>query len=197
MKTKTSLALTLPIILAPILYGVAMYSRLPAVMATHWGVNNQANGTMPKPLMVFGLPLMMAVFQLIVLLVPRQKNTAPRFERMVMWLMPVITVIAYLTTIQINLGHSLDIRRIVVLLIAAMMLLMGNYLPTVPADYRSHKFTLRHMTKRADAKKILRRVGYTMVAFGLLLLLSLFFAPIVSAVIVGLMIVVMLIMPFV
>lgn len=197
MKTKTSLALTLPIILAPILYGIAMYSRLPQTMATHWGIDNQVNGTMPKAFMVFGLPVLMAIFQLVVILVPRKKATAPRFERMVMWIMPVITVVAYLMTIQINLGHNVDIRRIAVMLVAAIMLAMGNYLPTVPAEYNSYKWSMRHITRRADAKKVLRRYGYVMVAFGLLLLISIFFNPIVSAVILGIMIVVMLIMPFI
>lgn len=197
MKTKTSLALTLPLMLAPMLYGIAMYSRLPAVMATHWGIDNQVNGTMPKAFMIFGLPLLMAVFQFVVVLVPRQKATAPRFERMVIWIMPVITVVAYLTTIQINLGHNLDIRRIAIVLVAAMMLAMGNYLPTVPPEYNSHKWVMRQMTRRPDAKRALRRLGYTMVIFGILLLLSLFFSPIVSAGVVGVMIIVMLIMPFI
>ncbi|WP_125711031.1 DUF1648 domain-containing protein [Lacticaseibacillus porcinae] len=197
MKTKTSLALTLPIILAPILYGLAMYSRLPQTMATHWGINNQVNGTMPKAFMVFGLPVLMAIFQAVVILVPRKKTTAPRFERMVIWIMPVITIVAYLMTIQINLGHNVDIRRIAVVLVAAIMIAMGNYLPTVPAEYNGYKWSMRHMANRPDAKKVLRRYGYVMVAFGLLLLISIFFTPIVSAVILGIMIVVLVIMPFI
>jgi uncharacterized membrane protein HdeD (DUF308 family) len=56
---------------------------------------------------------------------------------------------------------------------------------------------MRHIAQRPDAKKVLRRYGYVMVAFGLLLLISLFFNPMVSAVFLGVMIVVMLIMPFV
>lgn len=197
MKNKNSLALTLPIILAPMLYGLAMYSRLPQTMATHWGIDNQVNGTMPKAFMIFGLPLLMALFQAVVILVPRKKASAPRFERMVIWIMPVITVVAYVATIQINLGHAWDIRRVAMLLVAAIMIAMGNYLPTVDPDYQSYKLGMRHVAKRPDAKKVYRRLGYTMVGFGVLSLISLFFPPMISAIVIGLMIIVMLIIPFV
>jgi uncharacterized membrane protein len=124
MKNKTSLALTLPVIFAPMLYGIAMYSRLPSVLATHWGMQNQVNGTMPKAWFLFATPFLMALFQAVVILVPRKKAAAPRFERMVIWIMPVITLVAYITTVQINLGHAWDIRRIAMLLVAAVMLVI-------------------------------------------------------------------------
>lgn len=197
MKNKTSLALTLPVIFAPMLYGIAMYSRLPSVLATHWGMQNQVNGTMPKAWFLFATPFLMALFQAVVILVPRKKAAAPRFERMVIWIMPVITLVAYITTVQINLGHAWDIRRIAMLLVAAVMLAMGNYLPTVSPDYQNYKLIMQHIAKRPDAKRVYRRMGHVMVGFGILALISIFLPPIASVIVIAAMIVVMLIMPFI
>lgn len=197
MKTKTSLALTLPVILAPIIYGVAVYPRLPQQLATHWGVSGEVNGTMPRALMVFGLPLMMAVFQLLVVLVPRQAERAVRFERVVAWILPVITVVAYVMTIQFNLGHDVDIRRIAILLVSAIFIAMGNYLPTVPADYNRTNLGMRYLTRKRDYRRVVRRLGFVMVLSGLAMLASLFFPPLVSAIVLGIIIVLVVVFTFV
>ncbi|WP_461225121.1 DUF1648 domain-containing protein [Lacticaseibacillus suihuaensis] len=191
MNPKRMLAVTVPVILAPILYGLAVYNRLPATMAIHWGIDSQPNGWAPRPLVVFGLPVMMAVFQAVVLLVPRGKQAAPRFERVVDWLMPLLTVILYITTIQIGLGQRLDVWRIATLLIAVMFLAMGNYLPTVPADYSRRVLQPR----RPLPKPTLRWLGRAMVLGGLLLLVSLFLHPLVSVAVLAATVLALLVLP--
>ncbi|MCI1985376.1 MAG: DUF1648 domain-containing protein [Lactobacillus sp.] len=179
MKTKNQLLYTLPVILAPLLYGVAVYSRLPERMASHWGFNNQVNGTMARPFVVFGLPLLMVVVQLIIVgataYASRHGEQAVRAERVLIWIIPVVTVVAYLTTLQINLGQALDLRRIVVLLVAAIFMTVGNYLPTVPAQYQRQPAWLQRRRSPAAWRRSTRRLGYAMVGGGGLLLLSLLF----------------------
>ncbi|WP_179394305.1 DUF1648 domain-containing protein [Lacticaseibacillus absianus] len=177
------LALTLPVILAPILYGLTIYRRLPARIAIHWGVNNTPNGWASRPMFVFGLPLMMCAFQLLVLLVPRGKQSAPRFERIVIWLMPLMTVILYLATAQIALGAHIDVWRLATGLIGVMFIAMGNYIPTIPAGYSYGLNTMRWLSRRAQWPRVARRLGRWMVLAGLGLLISLALAPAVSIVI--------------
>ncbi|WP_225046750.1 DUF1648 domain-containing protein [Lacticaseibacillus kribbianus] len=188
---KRILATTLPVILAPILYGLAVYSKLPATMAIHWGVDSQPNGWAPRAFVVFGLPALMAVFQLITVLVPRGNQSAPRFERVVNWVMPVLTVVLYVTTIQIGLGRQLDVWRIATFLIGVMFLAMGNYIPTVSPEYSTRALAPRRKMGRAA----LRRLGRVMVVAGLLLLVSLFLRPAVSIVVLTVTGVAMLAMP--
>ncbi|WP_125704109.1 DUF1648 domain-containing protein [Lacticaseibacillus daqingensis] len=175
-SARRTLAQTIPVILAPTLYGVAVYAQLPARIAVHWGLNNQPDGWLPRPGAVFGLPLLMVVFQLIVVLAPRDTAKAPRFERVTHWLMPVLTVVLYLVTIQIALGTAIDVWRVATLLIGAMFLAMGNYLPTVPADYGAHWPKRRTLSRRAA-----RLEGHVMVAGGLAILISLLLGPLAAA----------------
>ncbi|WP_461213628.1 DUF1648 domain-containing protein [Lacticaseibacillus sp. GG6-2] len=186
MKTKTTLAVTLPVILAPMLYGAAVYNRLPMRLATHWGISSDPNGYGSRALVVFGLPLLMALGQIFALTVSRKRQRAPRFERVVAWIIPAVTVVAYLTTIAYNLGQHVDIWRIAIVLVAAIFIAMGNYLPTVPAGYQ-HSLTWPH--QRLLSKRATRNTGYAMVAAGIALLLSLFTLPLVSAIIVGIAVV--------
>ena len=43
----------------PVLIGIICWNRLPDVMATHFGMNNEANGFSSKAFAVFGLPLVL------------------------------------------------------------------------------------------------------------------------------------------
>ena len=47
------------VILLPILYGIAMWDKLPASMVSHWGGDGVADGVAPKGFMVFGMPLLL------------------------------------------------------------------------------------------------------------------------------------------
>lgn len=183
MTIKKTFLMTSPVILAPILYGLAVYSSLPSKMTTHWGFTNQPNGFMAKPLLVFGLPLLMLVFQFIVLFATgHSKDSAPRLNHIVIWLLPLVTVVAYLTTIQFNLGTTIDIRRIATLLVAIIFLSMGNYLPTVTLSDQSRR-------QIKNPTQFYHRIGYLLVGGGLALLISLLFGPWASTVILGLVIV--------
>ena len=199
------LVLTSLVIVAPIGYGLAQYDALPATMATHWGLNNQVNGWMPKPMMVFGLPLLMLVMQWVVLgatwYSARHGQAAPKLERLTAWLLPLVTVVAYVMTVRSNLGQQVDARFWALLLVAAIFIGMGNYLPTAPVEggrwfgYGYH--APWQINNYAGAKRALRVLGYTMVIGGIAVLLSLFFAPVVSMVIVMVIVVVMLVLSLV
>ena len=56
---KKTLIITSILTILPILIGVFFWNRLPDVMATHFGANNEANGFTSKAFAVFGLPLIL------------------------------------------------------------------------------------------------------------------------------------------
>ncbi|MCH5462654.1 DUF1648 domain-containing protein [Lactobacillus sp. LC28-10] len=188
-KWKTLLVTSL-VILAPIIYGVSVYNRLPARMVTHWGFNNQPNGWMVKPLLVFGLPCLMLLIHLVAVgatyYAGAKGRPAPRMERVVAWIFPVITIVAYTITIRYGLGEAVDIRLWTVIMVAAILIFIGNYLPTVPPEsVNKSGFHLSKSSSQSD----LRSIGYCLVLFGVLTLLSLFFPAILTVIVLVLFII--------
>ena len=55
-KISKLTVITTLITLLPIVLGIALYDRLPDVVATHWGIDNQPNGWSSKAMAAFGMP---------------------------------------------------------------------------------------------------------------------------------------------
>lgn len=190
--------ISLVLTILPIGYGVAVYDQLPARMAIHWGMHNVANGFVAKPIAVFGLPLLMVLFQIVMIGVTwlnnMRQSTAPRFERVTLAIMPVIAIVIYTTTIMINLGHELNVWKIAMLIIAFVFIGLGNYMPTVPPEYNRGPFKPNWRKHPEAWKKVSRQMGFVMVAGGVLCLISIFLNEWVSIavlvlVVVGIMVV--------
>jgi len=70
MPTRTTLVIVLVLLIASALAGVLLWNRLPDPMASHWDINDQVNGTMPKLWGVFLTPLISLGMFLLFLLIP-------------------------------------------------------------------------------------------------------------------------------
>lgn len=95
----------------------------------------------------------------------------------------MISVVVYIVTIQFSLGAVTDIRRIILLLIGLVFIALGNYFPTVPVEsqwYVSHPHP--RINDRDLWRKMSRQLGYAFVVGGILMIVTLFFAPLVSAI---------------
>lgn len=165
------------IILLPIFYGVAVYSDLPARIAIHWGVNNQPNGWASRQMAVFGIPVLMMLLQWFMIgmyaLNVKAKGRARRMEIITFSIMPILTLVLYVTTLAMAMGATLNVGKIAMLLVSVMFVVLGNYIPTVTYEQQmgSH-----HYPKPRNAKNwafISRAIGYTMVFGGILMLVSL------------------------
>ncbi len=70
MSTRKMIVSVLVLILVTTLVGVLHWNGLPDPMASHWGINDQVNGTMPKFWGVFLTPLISLGLFLLFLLIP-------------------------------------------------------------------------------------------------------------------------------
>ncbi|WP_390410625.1 DUF1648 domain-containing protein [Lacticaseibacillus jixiensis] len=187
-----TLLITSAVIVAVIFYGVSQYETLPQMMVTHWGIDDQPNGWMPKAMVVYGVPVMMLLIHWFCMGVTyyaaAHGQGAPRMERVLAWFFPVSTIVVYVIMIRYAQGHAVNVRLWAIALVGAMFIFLGNYLPTVPATsprkgWIGFGFHVPwQVTNPAGALKTLRVLGYVMVAGGVLLLGSLFFAPAASVV---------------
>jgi uncharacterized membrane protein len=140
LKThKRTLIITSIVILLPIIIGLVLWDRLPDVMATHFGADNEPNGFSSKPFAVFGLPLfLLAVHWLCVLFIsvdPRRKNISPKLFSLILWMIPAISLFTAIPVYAVNLGHKLDITFFMMLFMGVLFTLIGNYLPKTRHNY--------------------------------------------------------------
>ena len=138
-ENKKTLIITGIVTLLPILIGVIFWNRLPDEMATHFGTNSGANGFSSKAFAVFGLPLIMLGVHLLCAFFtaadPRKQNISPKMFRLVLWLVPVISLVIAATVYPYNLGYDVSVTFIVELLLGALLVVVGNYLPKARQNY--------------------------------------------------------------
>ena len=134
-----TLLITSIVTLLPIPVGLVLWDRLPDVMATHFGINNEANGFSSKPFAVFFIPLfclaMLWICAVITANDPRKKNISPKIFRLVMWIIPVVSLICGVAVYTYNLGHPLDISSFMMILMGILFILIGNYMPKTRQNY--------------------------------------------------------------
>lgn len=91
------LLITMIVTLLPIVFGVCVWSKLPQTIAIHFGLDGQANGWAPRWVMVFLIPVAMAVVQLIVYFAMQfavsRGAIAPAIYNISMLIVPVCAVI--------------------------------------------------------------------------------------------------------
>ena len=70
MSTKTTLIISVALVLIASLTGILLWNNLPDLMASHWNVNDQVNGYIPKFWGVFMMPLITTGMLLLFLIIP-------------------------------------------------------------------------------------------------------------------------------
>lgn len=121
--------------LLPTAIGCILWNRLPSSMPIHWGTDGAVDGFSGKGFAVFALPAILAVLNLLCLLItaadPKQKGQTKKALGMVFWIMPLLSLLVCSTVYAVTLGKNLDVGVLLPLLLGALFLIMGNYLPKV------------------------------------------------------------------
>ena len=173
IKWKT-LFITSLICLLPILFGAFIWDSLPEKMAVHFDLYNNPDNFFPKGFAVFGLSFLMMVFNFISCIAYDisiykygEKNKS---ERVVKWIIPVLTVVLQGVTFGYNLGYNIDIKMLASIVVGVVFLITGNYV--FKLDYVKN-----YNTTKEKAKKINRFMGAGTVIMGILFIISAFLPP--------------------
>lgn len=138
-KNFKQLIISSVIILLPILAGLLLWDRLPDTVATHWGMDGNADGWGSKTLAVFVPPLIMLATHWLCVLVtssdPGNKNRNQKAKKMVLWTMPLVSLFSSALLYGTALGAKLNFASITFALVGVMFVGIGNYLPKVSQNY--------------------------------------------------------------
>jgi len=112
MSTKTTTTISIILIAIAVIAGAILWNQLPDQMASHWNVNDQVDGTMPKFWGVFMMPLitlgMMALFLVIPNIDPLKANIAKFRESFNIFIVLIIAFMLYIhgLTLAWSLGNT-------------------------------------------------------------------------------------------
>src|ERR1700690_2280853 len=112
MSTRNTLILTFLLMAAQVVFSVAVYNALPADMASHWGVNDQVNGSISRFWGAFLMPVMsiglLGLFLLIPGIDPHKANIAQFRGAFNLFIVLMIAFLTYVHGLSIawNLGFT-------------------------------------------------------------------------------------------
>lgn len=148
---KKTIILTVILILLPMVVGVVLWDKLPLQMVTHWGVNNEPNGWMSRPMAVFGLPVICAAIHIFAIIATemdkRKENIHRKSVAMVLWIIPVVTWVCSALTYGYAFYEKINVGLICCLLVGLLFIAMGNQLPR---QQQNHVFGLRTRLTLSD-----------------------------------------------
>ncbi len=136
---RKTLIITSIVTVLPVLVGLMLWNRLPDVMATHFALNDEANGFSSKAFTVFGIPLCCLGLQWLCAVItshdPKKQNISPKMFTLVLWLVPLVSLFCAAMIYPYNLGCPMDITLVSELLIGVLFIICGNYLPKARQNY--------------------------------------------------------------
>lgn len=138
-KYKWTVIIACIVTLCPMIIGLVLWNRLPDEIATHFGNGGTANGWSSKPMAVFGIPGLMTAIELLLYFVttndPKKRNIDEKMMKMLLWIIPVISLIVCLSCYAIALGTAVDIGLVTNICVGVVFILMGNYMHRIKQNY--------------------------------------------------------------
>ncbi|MBP3400104.1 MAG: SdpI family protein [Erysipelotrichaceae bacterium] len=139
MKTIKQYLVPVLVCFLPVIAGVCVYNELPDMMPTHFNAEGIADGYSSKAFAVFGIPLILCALQVFALFMmnadPKKKNYPRQMVVMTVWIVPVISCLMNGLVILKSLGKDIHIEMAAPVLVGALLVVIGNYLPKVRQNY--------------------------------------------------------------
>ncbi len=132
-NNKLKLILSSILILLPALLGVFGKNLLPEEIATHWGLDGNADGFMSSSLFFFVLPVILLALHWLCLILTavldKNGKQTKKVTGLIFWIIPVVSLTSCGITFSTALGYTSNIFAFVLLTIAVALIFIGNYLP--------------------------------------------------------------------
>lgn len=161
---------------SPSLAGILLWNRLPEKIATHFDQHNLANGWSSKLMEVFGIPFLLLLIHLFCVFFtandPKRKNINRRIFTMILWLVPVVSVITCMSIYGLALGMDIDIGVIVNIMVGIMFIILGNYVHKVKQNYTVGMKLPWTLNSEENWNRTNRMTGWILILSGLLFLMN-------------------------
>lgn len=183
MKSRycQSILLALIVCLLPVLVGIYFLPTLSSAIAIHWGVSGHPDRWVSPEMVVFGIPIVMAILQLfvsVVTILRYPKSPLPKSAYAALWLIPLINMVIYFTTLYVALGHALNMGMVSAGIIAIILIVFGYCLPFTTMK-QNKKRLFRNFPNEQAYHHAMKIISYTMIIAGIVIFLSIFFSQLI------------------
>lgn len=179
-KHRKLLLITSVVILLPILAGLLLWNSLPEQLPIHWNSAGEVDDWASKPFAVLGMPALLLVLHWIALMAtgadPKRKNHADKVVQLIFWLVPVLSVVLSAATYAAALGKDVRIELLAPILVGALFVVIGNYLPKCKQNYTIGIKLPWTLHSEENWNRTHRFAGILWVICGMLIILSGFFS---------------------
>ena len=178
-KNKWGMIFSSVVILLPVVAGLLLWDRLPEQLPFHWNAAGEVDGWSSKAFAIFGLPLIMVAAQWLCMLGtaadPKRKNHPEKVLHLVLWIIPVLSVVLHAVTYATALGHSVPMEVVMPILIGLIFTIIGNYMPKCKQNYTIGIKIPWTLDNEENWNKTHRFAGFLWTICGLLIMLTGFF----------------------
>lgn len=176
-KNKKQLILSSLIILLPTLVGLLIGSHLPERITTHWNIVGKPDGWSHKAFVIWGLPVLFLIIHWVCIfftaLDPKNKEQNGKIFNIILWLLPIMSLIICGSIYAIALESGVDLGIVVRIPLSLLFLLLGNYMPKCKQNHTIGVKTVWALRNDENWNKTHRFTGKLWVVAGVLLLATL------------------------
>ena len=174
-----------PVLLAAVgaIMSLAVYARLPEIIAVHWDLNGNPNGWMSRPMGAFFLPAFLLVLGGILRFVPRIDPRAENYRRFgdayetIVLSVLLLLLAIHGITLAIALGHPVPVGRFVPALVGALFIVIGNVMPRTRSNWWFGIRTPWTLSSDRVWTRTHRLAGYLMIAAGVVMIVGALLLP--------------------
>lgn len=167
------------ITILPMLAGILLWNRLPETLATHWGINNVANGWSSRTFAVFGMPSLLLLLHVVCIFVtlndPKKKNISNKMLNVVFWIIPVTSWICCFMIYGMAVGISLNVGMAANLMVGVIFVVIGNYMPKSKQSYTVGIRLPWTLNSTENWNRTSRLAGKLFIVGGIVFIISAFF----------------------
>ncbi len=177
-KNLPKLIITSLITLIPIVIGLFLWDKLPDTVPVHWDINGNVDGYATKIQAVFVIPLVLIVFHWICFLGttldPKKQNINDKMFTLVLWIIPVISLLCNSMVFATALGHKVSVEIIIPVFMGALFVVIGNYMPKCKQSYTMGIKLPWTLNDEENWNKTHRMAGFLWVIGGVIIMATAF-----------------------
>ena len=192
---KKSLFLSVGVCLLPILIGVYYFNVLPEQIAVHFNVSGEPDNFVSKICAIIGIPIFLAVVQVIISLVVDFDKTPKKGALIIKGIIPLISVLVQGGLIAYALDNNFNVPQLTVFVIGIVVIILGNYLPK-KEFWGKYNFNLFGLEKGVNEQKVIRAYALHMTFSGVAIFISGFFSSVVALVLIVIFAITSAVLPF-